>query len=76
VRSYFLVVYYENNKRIRGGLITVIRNRIGGVFIIIALVLLLGVGIQRLDRLDSSASWVSCVDHERQIKGPTTRALC
>jgi formate hydrogenlyase subunit 3/multisubunit Na+/H+ antiporter MnhD subunit len=39
VRSYFLVVYYENNKRIGGGLITVIRNRVGDVFIVLGVVI-------------------------------------
>lgn len=51
VRSYFLVVYYENNKRMGGGLITVIRNRVGDVFIVLGVVLWLGRG--RIDLIGS-----------------------
>ncbi len=40
--SYFLVVFYLNRSRNSGGLITVLSNRVGDVFIIIVILLLIG----------------------------------
>jgi len=35
--SYALVVYYQNNKRNRSGILTILRNRLGDVFILFSL---------------------------------------
>jgi len=44
LRSYFLVVYFDNFRSNKRGLITVVSNRIGDVFIIIRVIILVTIG--------------------------------
>jgi NADH-ubiquinone oxidoreductase chain 5 len=45
LRSYFLVIYYQNVKSNLSGFITVVRNRIGDVFVVLFIVLMLIDGV-------------------------------
>lgn len=42
--SYCLVIYYENNKSSRAGILTILSNRVGDVFILLRISLVLGLG--------------------------------
>lgn len=37
VRSYFLVIYFENRKSFNAGILTALRNRVGDVFFLLRL---------------------------------------
>lgn len=45
LRSYFLVIYYDSFKSRMRGLVTVIRNRVGDVFIILRVVSFIWLGV-------------------------------
>ena len=46
--SYCLVIYYENSKSSRAGILTILSNRVGDVFILLSIALVLGLGSTRI----------------------------
>jgi len=50
--SYCLVIFYENNKSSRAGILTIFSNRIGDVLILLRISLILGFGTTRIFYLE------------------------